>query len=172
LDNEMIDRPLTAQEEAFRETLRLWANDQHGIVTPRSFVLQNGFFYNPRPRPKGMKLGPPKECFKNAQKLADPPMIYCEGYALAPTTPTPIHHGWLTNSDGVAFDPTWQKPGLVYIGIPFLLKFLFDRDLANDTFFQSVLHDEASKWPLLSEIAATPDKWLDKGGKGFRQVAT
>ncbi|MDJ0718464.1 MAG: hypothetical protein QNJ54_30270 [Prochloraceae cyanobacterium] len=71
--------------------------------------------------PEDIELGMPKSCYWNCQQIIkkQPDLIYCEGYALIKEVPLPFKHAWLINSDKKVIDPTWETPGLEYIGIPF-----------------------------------------------------
>jgi hypothetical protein len=50
--------------------------------TLQEFVLQYGWWYEPRVLPEQIARGTPQECYKNATFLTieDDSLIYCEGY--------------------------------------------------------------------------------------------
>lgn len=68
-----------------------------------------------------------KECFSNCVKAMEiiPDTIYCEGLALSPTIPIPLHHAWLVTADGCVLDTTWREAGAEYFGIPFAMSYLY-----------------------------------------------
>ncbi|MCT7957192.1 hypothetical protein [Laspinema palackyanum] len=49
--------------------------------------------------------------------LADPSLIYCEGYALAEGVSTPLIHSWLIGENGQVHDLTWKPVITGYFGI-------------------------------------------------------
>jgi hypothetical protein len=51
---------------------------------------------------------PAKQCFDNAFAMAGGGGRYTEGFALMDGS-LPTHHGWITDSDGKAIDPTWPS---------------------------------------------------------------
>lgn len=84
-------------------------------------ILDCGIMMMSKPLPDNIKLGLPKSCYYNAQRVAlnTPNLIYCEGYAIAYELNFPLKHAWLMTPDKYAIDPTWEKPGLCYWGVPF-----------------------------------------------------
>ncbi|OXM44805.1 hypothetical protein [Amycolatopsis alba] len=62
-----------------------------------------------------------------------------EGSALADTGPvTP--HAWCAHPDGTAEDPTWNDPGLAYLGIAFTPEYLAEFEARRGTV--TVLFDQ------------------------------
>ncbi len=71
--------------------------------------------------PSDLKIGEPKSCYFNCQEIIKkrPDLIYCEGFATAPELPLAFSHAWLLDSQGKAIDPTWETPGIEYMGVAF-----------------------------------------------------
>ena len=91
-----------------------------------AFVLKHGTDFVGTKRPKGIKAGEPKMCFKNAAHRAfHLDEEYYEGYALNTDMPIiPIHHAW-TVKDGKVIDVTLRNPEKYeYIGVRFPVKIL------------------------------------------------
>ena len=85
-----------------------------------SMVLQHGYFFQVGVRPKEMRLGVLRQCYRNAALLAldCPDLIYTEGLA-ATEDMVPLEHAWVIDLDGKVIETTWRRPGVVYAGIPF-----------------------------------------------------
>jgi hypothetical protein len=86
------------------------------------FILKNGRSFEYAALPRGVRMGRPRECFRNAAALAlrKPDIyMYVEGYAvnrwIAMHT---VAHAWCINSDNFVVDPTWDE-GTEYFGVPF-----------------------------------------------------
>jgi hypothetical protein len=101
------------------------------------FLLTNGGFHTPAPRPRQKKSQKEegtrrfrksklKECFANAQRLAlaHDGLTYCEGLAWADGVPLVIEHGWCLAEDDSVIDVTWDAVGAAYFGIPFRRQFV------------------------------------------------
>jgi hypothetical protein len=97
-------------------------------------ILTCGRAMTSAPFPPKLKQGFPKSCYYNAQQLAfkRKSLTYVEGYAMSYGVTIPIAHGWLLNERGEAIDPTWDEPGVAYLGIPlktvWVKAFLKDRN--------------------------------------------
>lgn len=90
-------------------------------------VLKQGKFFTPEKRPENIELGPKKECFANASKLAleRSDLTYVEGYAMVnDRLPLPIAHAWCVDKKGRVIDNTWENPGVAYFGVPFKTGYL------------------------------------------------
>lgn len=90
-------------------------------------VLKQGKFFTPEKRPENIELGPKKECFANASKLAleRSDLTYVEGYAMVnDRLPLPIAHAWCVDKKGRVVDNTWENPGVAYFGVPFKTSYL------------------------------------------------
>jgi hypothetical protein len=86
------------------------------------FILKNGRPFEAAALPRGVRMGSPRECFRNAATLAlrKPKLYtYVEGYAvnrwIALHT---VAHAWCVGSDNLVVDPTWDE-GTEYFGVPF-----------------------------------------------------
>ena len=67
----------------------------------QDLVLREGQLFIPTKKPKGIKLGKVKECYRNASLLAleNEDFFYAEGYE-----GLPFEHAWVVNRDGVVID--------------------------------------------------------------------
>lgn len=83
--------------------------------------LQHGVFMEARVVPEELK-GFPSHCYHNCQQIIRKKkykgLTYVEGYAIAHDVPFPVNHAWLMDEDEFVIDPTWERPGLVYFGVP------------------------------------------------------
>lgn len=98
------------------------ADSGHGDSTVERLVLQYGVSFKGIVRPKGMRLGPIKNCFRNSYHAAGKHdgMLYVEGFAMPKGYP-PIEHAWIS-PDGIhAIDLTLRHPAtdIEFLGIPF-----------------------------------------------------
>ena len=86
------------------------------------FILKNGRSFEYAALPRGVRMGRPRECFRNAAALAlrKPDMyMYVEGYAVNRWIAThTVAHAWCIGSDNFVIDPTWDE-GAEYFGVPF-----------------------------------------------------
>jgi hypothetical protein len=86
------------------------------------FILKNGRSFEYAALPSGVRMGQPRECFRNAATLAlRKPGIYTyvEGYAVNRwMTMHTVAHAWCVRSNNVVVDPTWDE-GAEYFGVPF-----------------------------------------------------
>lgn len=89
-------------------------------------VLDCGKEMKAKSLPDRIERGKPKNCYYNCQQLLElqPDLIYCEGYALSDDIPMPFAHAWLIDKEGHAIDPTWETPGVAYLGVPFSTKWV------------------------------------------------
>jgi len=133
------------------------------------FVLEYGWWYKAAKLPKGIAIGTPKECHRNAADLAlaDDSLIYCEGYAIFKSQPT--LHAWVTDGHGRAIDNTWAKPGVAYAGVPFQTDFVNLTMLKNHAFI-SLLDDYRNRFPLRGDLGDRPDEWLELRGRGEKRI--
>lgn len=95
--------------------------EQLGHPSLERITLQHGRGYEPAALPAEVEMGLPRQCFENALVLAQrDEFTYVEGYALRPPIPLLIHHGWVTDGEGHAIDPTWDdNDDCLYWGIEF-----------------------------------------------------
>lgn len=101
--------------------------------TIEGIVLQHGKPFTPpaAPRPKGIRKGADKQCYRNAYLLAfQMDWTYVEGFAIPDCVPIPLQHAWVIDSQGNLIETTWDTPGIEYFGIPlewdFIHKTLLD----------------------------------------------
>ena len=136
------------------------------------FVLEYGWWYEPSKRPKGLKLGPPSRCFKNAFCLAldDNALTYCEGFVLSAGGGVLIHHAWVTDGQGHAIDNTLRATDGIYAGVPFNTSFVNRYHLRNKA-ITCLLDDYLHDWPLLRELGDRPGEWLEANGRGAASLA-
>jgi hypothetical protein len=89
-------------------------------------VLDCGTVMEAKPLPKNIKRGLPKSCYWNSQQLAfkRKDLAYVEGYALIIEPTFVTAHAWLLTPEGYAIDPTWETPGAIYFGVPFLTQWV------------------------------------------------
>lgn len=104
-------------------------------TTPRkhnsteSLVLSHGQWFEPRPKPAGIKRGKPKHCFANAYALADldfTGVVYVEGFAVGGGL-FPVHHAWCIDAENNVIENTWDAPGTAYYGVPLDMEFIYER---------------------------------------------
>jgi len=114
------------------------------------FVLKHGAEYEYAPKPKGIRWGTVKQCFKNAHQLAlwHPELTYCEGYGYS-LIPTP--HAWCVTEDGKVVDNTWRP----HDGAPLYFGVAFPLEVVNRAITLSghygVLQDWKNDYPLLQQ---------------------
>jgi hypothetical protein len=120
------------------ELMRRYARPDRKYCCFEELVLDCGVAMVATSKPPKLKRGLPKSCYYNAQKIAfgGRGLTYVEGYALSADISMAISHAWLANDKGEAIDPTWEPPGVAYLGIPFstdwVKAFLRDRNREND----------------------------------------
>ncbi len=124
----------------------------------QAFVLRNARA-DPQvgsPTPADIPLGPPKQCFANAGRVAmlRPELTYVEGFAMM-TNGFVFEHAWIRTDDGRIIDPTLRAPqSHCYLGVPFAFTQL------------TTLVSSAGNWGVL-EIKGRPNlelmKHLDPG---------
>jgi hypothetical protein len=86
------------------------------------FILKNGHSFEYAALPRGVRMGRPRECFRNAAALAlrkADIYIYVEGYAVNRWIAMhAVAHAWCIGSDKFVVDPAWEE-GTEYFGVPF-----------------------------------------------------
>lgn len=93
--------------------------DGWAFGTYERFVLDRGAAMIAAPRPRGVRKGCDRDCFRNALHLAlsRPSLQYVEGFACA-FGGIVTEHAWCVDKDGVVVDPTWREPDLAtYYGV-------------------------------------------------------
>jgi hypothetical protein len=81
------------------------------------FVLREGRFFEPQPRPDSITLRHIGECFGNAfLTMVRNGLRYAEGYAVVGSK-IPVLHAWNVDAEGSVIDSTWEPVGSAYFGI-------------------------------------------------------
>ncbi|HDZ36949.1 MAG TPA: hypothetical protein ENH62_01455 [Marinobacter sp.] len=139
--------------------------------TRYEFIVEYGWWYEPAPRPKGIRLGRKRQCFKNAFNLAldNASLTYCEGFVRDPSGSLLILHAWVTDGHGRAIDNTLREPPSAYAGVPFRTDFLNDYHLRNRAVI-CLLDDHLHDWPMLGELGDRPEEWLEPKGQGAARL--
>jgi hypothetical protein len=84
------------------------------------FLIAHGTTFTPTALLPSIRPMPLGQCFENAYRLATRTSAfhYVEGYAMGII---PMHHAWVIDQDGNAYDPTWASGatglGSAYIGV-------------------------------------------------------
>jgi hypothetical protein len=108
------------------------------------FVLREGRFFEPQPRPDLITLRHIGECFRNAfLTMMRTGLQYAEGYAVVGNK-IPVLHAWNVDAEGAVIDSTWEPVGSIYFGIVFPPSIV-------ERAKTSVLDDFESGRPLLRE---------------------
>jgi len=113
------------------------------------FVLREGRFFTPRPRPADSRQGAAEEPFLNSlMNAAAQQLEYVEGYAVQESLSIPVLHAWNSDSQGLVIDTTWDPPGVAYLGvvIPRTLVFAASDDEGR---IGSSIDNWRQDWPLL-----------------------
>lgn len=151
--------PVTDHDKTLRAVLldqaRLIAQARNGggaswqYKSIEALVLAHGRFVDlSLTTPLSYRNGQPRECFKNAYRLADSLSIaYVEGFALTAGLSIPFAHAWCVDDDGALLEPTWLTIGIAYLGIPFSLPFT-SKTIAQRNRY-GVLDAPDLHWPLL-----------------------
>jgi hypothetical protein len=114
-------------EDSFRsrlERVRDFAGQLSGYHYRNTydFVLREGQFFEPRPRPENVKPGRIRGCFRNSRRtLTKTGLRYVEGYAVPFDDTGCRYHAWNISLDGFVIDSTWEPVGRVYLGVVFPL---------------------------------------------------
>lgn len=115
---------------ALEEQVSAW---RRNAVGPK-FALEHGRWQNPIPRPKGLRLGRAKACFRNAElAVFNKPLgqyFYVEGFAMCSSdSRSVLHHAWVSPGDNLdhAIEMTWRQPAVAYLGVVFKRKSLTDQ---------------------------------------------
>lgn len=86
---------------------------------PYDLLLTHGRPFTFQPKPKNVKWGKERECFRNAFLLSQvrSDLTYVEGYAAGII---PVSHAWCVTQDGIVIDNTWRRENepREYFGIP------------------------------------------------------
>jgi hypothetical protein len=117
---------------------------QYGYRNIYDFVLCEGRFFEPKPRPDSITLRHIGECFRNAfLTMMKTGLQYVEGYAVTGSK-NPVLHAWNVDAEDSVIDSTWEPVGSIYFGIVFPPSIV-------ERAQTSVLDDFESGWPVLRE---------------------
>lgn len=93
-----------------------------GDSTLEQIVLKHGTSFKGIDRPKGMRLGPSKDCYRNSYHAAGrhEGMLYVEGFAMV-RDHFPFQHAWISPDGTHAIDLTIRYPPseIQFFGIAF-----------------------------------------------------
>ncbi|MFD8705879.1 hypothetical protein ACFV1W_25290 [Kitasatospora sp. NPDC059648] len=92
----------------------------HRYVNVLGLLADVGRLFTPRPWPGGgPPPGKPGACYVDSVLWASESpdgLAYVEGVTW--TGLYPLEHAWCADRDGTVLDPTWERPGLAYLGLP------------------------------------------------------
>lgn len=152
---------------AIREAWPPERSDQLGLVYagPADFVLREGRWWVPVPRPFGIPRGVMGACYGNALGIAVLyGLRYVQGYAVHPLSvgrEIAVPHAWNADADGNAVDVTWPAPGRAYLGVEMSPERADDGTWHGDA---DPIDDFRRDWPLLrqrwrGELAEPDPSW-------------
>lgn len=117
------------------------------------FVLVHGRGFVRAALPKGCRLGPLGQCFRNSICLATSRrLLYVEGYARWRKDGYPFLHAWCADQDGNAYDPTWPD-GMDYYGVTIDVPYAIERRKVSK--WQSVLDSP----PDFAVVSGQDNSW-------------
>jgi hypothetical protein len=119
---------------ATRRFLESWAGVVKGgdagarlYASQADFILKHGRAFEWRALPHGVRMGAPRQCFRNAVRLAlRKPRLYTyvEGYAINTwVADHPVAHAWCVDPEHFVVDTTWEE-GADYFGVPFRAEYV------------------------------------------------
>ncbi len=86
------------------------------------YVLDHGQWFNPQPRPKGVRKQAEKRCYLNATRiiLDRRDLLYVEGFTARRGSDFVVQHAWAADLAGNVIDPTYNNPEAhIYFGVAF-----------------------------------------------------
>ena len=122
------------------------------------FLLAHGRQWPARPKPRGVKYGRIKECFRNAFILAEAHegegWTYVEGYA---GRAIPVHHAWAVDAAGNVVDNTFRPSKFLpdaddYFGVAFTLDYVRRFTLRSGTW--GLLFNMDGDWSYMIDDSA------------------
>lgn len=114
-------------------------------ISIEDYLLKNGRFFRTSSLIK-VHRGKMKECFMNAQRLAQMKGYrYVEGYA---SGIIPVLHAWTINEHDIVVDPTWDDKDAVYFGVVIPMAYAFKVNLLRKAY--GVLDAYEIDYPLLT----------------------
>ena len=113
------------------------------------FLLRHGRSFEWHPFPRRLRRGVPRQCYRNAARLAlrSGRFVYVEGYAVAPKIGISIEHAWCIDAARRVVDPTWED-GCDYFGVAFRTDYLRRVVRANRTY--GLIYNTPMGHPLLT----------------------
>ena len=113
------------------------------------FLLRHGRAYAWHPFPPRLAHGIPRQCYRNAARLAlrSGRYTYVEGCAVASRLGITLEHAWCIDRAGRVVDPTWEE-GRDYFGVAFRTDYLRRVVRANRQF--GLIHNFKMRFPLLT----------------------
>jgi hypothetical protein len=151
---------------ATRRYLESWAGvlegddaSTHPYASEADFILKHGRAFEWRALPHGVRMGVPRQCFRNAVRLAlRKPRFYTyvEGYAINTwVAEHPVAHAWCVDPEHFVVDTTWEE-GSDYFGVPFRAEYV--RRMAGARRMDYPLIDnEEMGFPLLTGAHAVAE---------------
>jgi hypothetical protein len=119
---------------ATRRFLESWAGvvkggdaTAHPYASQADFILKHGRAFEWRALPHGVRMGVPRQRFRNAVRLAlrkPRSYTYVEGYAINTwVSGHPVAHAWCVDPEHFVVDTTWEE-GADYFGVPFRAEYV------------------------------------------------
>ena len=115
---------------ATRGYLESWAGvpeDGAPYASEADFILKHGRAFEWCALPQGVRMGVPRQCFRNAARLAlrkQGSFTYVEGYAVNTwVADYPVAHAWCVEGEHFVVDTTWDE-GADYFGVPFRAEYV------------------------------------------------
>ena len=113
------------------------------------FVLREGCFFTPGPRPADSRRGAGEEPFLNSlMNAAAQQLAYVEGYAVQESLSVPVLHAWNSDSQSLVIDTTWDPPGVAYFGVVIPRTLVFAAS-DHEGRIGSSIDNWRQDWPLL-----------------------
>jgi hypothetical protein len=150
---------------ATRRFLESWAGGVKGgnasaypYASQADFILKHGRGFEWRTLPHGVRTGVPRQCFRNAVRLAlrKPGFYtYVEGYAINTwVSGHPVAHAWCVDPEHFVVDTTWEE-GADYFGVPFRVEYV--RRMAGARRDYGLIDNEEMGFPLLTGAHAVAE---------------
>jgi hypothetical protein len=130
----------------------------HPYASQADFILKHGRAFEWRALPRGVRMGVPRQCFRNAVRLAlrRPGLYsYVEGYAVNTLVAGyPVAHAWCIDQEGFVVDSTWDE-GADYFGVPFQVEYV--RRMGGARRDYSLIDNEEMDFPLITGAHAVAE---------------